>query len=60
MDKAKIAPHTGVNAQEVLATFLAVKWAECNRLAQTLQISGTTELVNEFIHTLGVQNEIAE
>jgi len=40
MDKAKIALNPGINPPEVLATFLAVKQAERNRLAQTLQIDG--------------------
>jgi hypothetical protein len=57
MDKAKIALHPRVNPPEVWATFLAVKQAERNRLAQTLQIDGSPERVKEFLHTLGVREE---
>jgi hypothetical protein len=60
MDKAKIALHTVVNLPEVRATFLAVKRSERNRLAQTLQISSTPELVKELLYTLGVRDETAE
>lgn len=60
MDKAKIALRPGVNPPEVLATFLAVKWSERNRLAQTMQIDGTPKRVQEFLQTLGVRDEIAE
>jgi hypothetical protein len=60
VDKAKIALHLGVNPPEVLATFLAVKQAERNRLAQTLQIDSSLELVKESLHTLGVRDERAE
>lgn len=55
MDKVKIALHPGVNPPEVLATFLAAKRAERNRLAQTLQIDDRPKRVEEFLHTLGVR-----
>ncbi|MGA8848743.1 MAG: hypothetical protein WB564_02830 [Dehalococcoidia bacterium] len=60
MDKVKISLYLGVNPPEILATFLVVKRAERNRLAQTLQIDGAPERVKEFLYTLGVRDEIAE
>jgi len=36
--------------------FLAVKREERSRLAQTLQIDGTPERVEEFLQTVGVRN----
>ncbi len=60
MDKVKIALHPGVNPPEALATFLAVKRSERNRLAQTMQIDGAPERVKEFLYTLGVRDEMAE
>jgi hypothetical protein len=60
VDKGKIALHPGVNPPEVRATFLAVKRAERNRLAQTLPIDGSPKRVKEFLHTLVVRDEIAE
>jgi len=45
---------------EAWATFLTVKRSERNRLAQTMQIDGTPEHVKEFLHTLGVRDNIAE
>jgi hypothetical protein len=60
MDKAKIASHPWLNPPEVRATFLAVKRSERNRLAQTPQIDGSFERVEEFWHTLGVREEITE
>ena len=60
VDKVKIALHPGINPPEVLATFLAVKRAERNKLAQTLQIDGALERVKEFLYTLGVRDKIAE
>lgn len=48
---------TMTTSPELWATFLAVKRAERNRLAQTLQISGTPERVKEFLHTLGAREE---
>jgi len=41
---------------EAWATFLAVKRDERSRLAQTLQIDGTPERVEEFLHMVGVRN----
>ena len=51
MDKGKIALPPGGKPPEVLATFPAAKRAERNRLAQTLQINGTTKSIEEFLHT---------
>ena len=44
-----------VTSPEAWATFLAVKRDERSRLAQTLQIDGTPERVEEFLHTLGIR-----
>lgn len=60
VDKVKIALHPGVNRPEVRATFLVVKRAERNKLAQTLQIDGSPERAKEFLYTLSVRDEIAE
>lgn len=54
MDKAKIIA-SGVNLPEVMATFLAIKQSERNRLAQTLRIDGTPKCVEGFLQTLGVR-----
>lgn len=51
---------TMTTSPELWATFLAVKRAERNRLAQTLQIDGTPERVKEFLHTLGAREEKAQ
>jgi hypothetical protein len=45
---------------ESWATFLAVKRTERNRLLKTMQIAGAPEHVKEFLHTLGVREEMAE
>jgi uncharacterized protein YvpB len=44
---------------EAWATFLAVKRDERRRYAQTMQITGAPERVEEFLHTLGVRDEKA-
>jgi len=41
---------------EAWVTFLAVKRDERSRLAQSIQIDGSPEHVEEFLHTLGVRN----
>jgi DNA-binding HxlR family transcriptional regulator len=51
---------TVTTSPESWATFLTVKRSERNRLAQTLQIDGVPERVKEFLHTLGVRDEMAE
>jgi DNA-binding HxlR family transcriptional regulator len=45
---------------EAWATFLAVKGDERRRYAQTMQIAGAPERVEEFLHTLGVRDEKAQ
>jgi DNA-binding HxlR family transcriptional regulator len=45
---------------EAWATFLAVKRDERRRYAQTMQIAGAPERVEEFLHTLGVRDEKAQ
>jgi len=47
---------TVATSPEAWATFLAVKRDERRRLAQTLQIDGTPERIEEFLHTVGVRN----
>jgi DNA-binding HxlR family transcriptional regulator len=51
---------TVVTSPEAWATFLAVKRDERRRYAQTMQIAGAPERVEEFLHTLGVPDEIAQ
>ena len=51
---------TLTTSPESWATFLAVKRAERNRLARTLQVSGTPERVKELLHTLGAGKEKAQ
>jgi len=45
---------------EALATFLAVKRDERSRYAQTMQIAGARERVEEFMHTFGLRDEKAQ
>ena len=45
-----------VTSPEAWATFLAVKRDERSRLAQTMQIDGTPERIEEFLYTLGVRS----
>jgi len=40
---------------EAWATFLAVKRSERSKLARTMQIDGTPERIEEFLHMFGVQ-----
>lgn len=47
---------TVVISPEAWVTFRTVKRDERRRLAQTLQIDGKPERVEEFLHTLGVQS----
>jgi len=47
---------TVATSPEAWAAFLAVKRDERNKLAQTLQIDGTPERVEEFLHTVGARN----
>lgn len=46
---------TVTTSPEAWATFLAVKRSERARLAQTMQIEGTPQHVQEFLETLGVR-----
>ena len=51
---------TVTTSPEVWATFLAVKRDERRKYARAMQIDGTPEHVKEFLHTLGVRDDIAE
>ena len=51
---------TVITSPEAWATFLAVKRDERRKLAQAMHIEGTPELVEEFLHTLGVPDEMAQ
>ncbi|HEX9896191.1 MAG TPA: helix-turn-helix domain-containing protein [Dehalococcoidales bacterium] len=51
---------TIVTSPEAWATFLAVNRDERRKLAQIMHIDGTPELIEEFLHTLGVRDEIAQ
>jgi hypothetical protein len=42
------------------ATFLVVERKERAKMAKTLQVSGASERVNEFLQTLGVSSETAQ
>ena len=50
---------TVTTSPEVWATFLAVKRDERRKYARTMQIDGTPEHAKEFLHTLGVWDDIA-
>jgi DNA-binding HxlR family transcriptional regulator len=50
---------TVTTSPESWATFLAVEKSERIQLAKTLQIAGAPERVEEFLHTLGVRDEMA-
>ena len=54
-DNADVAVTT---SPEAWVTFLAVKRSERNRFAQTMQVDGTPECVEEFLHTLGVRDSV--
>ena len=56
--KAEHPDITVTTSPESWATFLAVKRSERNQLVHTMQIGGTPERVREFLHTLGVRDEM--
>jgi DNA-binding HxlR family transcriptional regulator len=51
---------TVVTSPEAWATFLAVKRDERRKFVSTLQIDGAPTEVQEFLHTLGVREEMAK
>ncbi len=45
---------------ETWATFLAINRDERRKYAQAMQLTGTPEHINEFLHTFGVRDEIPQ